>query len=209
MNFFSLPRKVGNFYFHGDRSFNKIALTFDDGPSEETERILNILKRYNAKAMFFIWGKRIKGREKILNQIIDEGCEVGNHTFSHKRLGFKFREFIDKDILKCDKELEKIGIKTSLFRFPGFSFGLNSILACKKLNKKVIFCDVISDDWKLRGVDFSLEIIKRRIKNGSIISFHDYVESVGKNKFVVEILENFLKEFSGKFNFVNVSNILK
>ena len=68
-------------YFHGNRKIKEIAITFDDGPSEETLDILNILKRYNIKATFFIVGKMIKGRENIMEAIKKEGHEFGNHTF--------------------------------------------------------------------------------------------------------------------------------
>ena len=140
-------KKTGNFYYHGDREKNEIALTFDDGPSEETLQVLKILKKFNAKATFFIWGQRIKGRERIIRKIIKEGHEIGNHTFSHKRLYFKSKDFIERDIKKCDEELAKFKIKTKLVRCPGFKFGVNSILTFRKLKKRVIFCDVISKDW--------------------------------------------------------------
>ena len=58
-----------NIFFHGSRKNKKIAITFDDGPSKETEKVLNLLKKYDAKATFFIWGERIKGREKIIERI--------------------------------------------------------------------------------------------------------------------------------------------
>ena len=89
-------KRVFNFYFHGNRSKKEIALTFDDGPSKETEKILGILKRHKANTTFFVWGERIKGREKTIKRIKKEGNEIGNHTFSHKRLLFKSKNSLSK-----------------------------------------------------------------------------------------------------------------
>lgn len=213
--------KFFNFYRKGSCKENKIALTFDDGPSKETEKVLDLLKKFNAKATFFIWGKKIKGREKIIKRILREGHEIGNHTHSHKWLIFKSYNFIKKDILSCDIDLEKVGIQTSLFRFPAFKWGLISFIACLKLRKKVIFCDVVSNDWLrpwLRNKN-KLIIIKiapvikkviRRTKNGSIINFHDYLQGVGSHKEIIPILEGVLPELKKKkYKFVTVSELLK
>ena len=194
-------KNMGNFYYHGSRKENGVTLTFDDGPSQETEKVLDILKKYKAKATFFIWGQRIKGRERIIKKILKEGHEIGNHTFSHKSLWFKSKRFIKEDIEKCDKELRNIRVKTDLFRFPSFRFGINAIVVCKGLKKKVIFCDVISNDWldpylrkkyDKKGsikIDKVVRKVLDRTKSGSIISFHDYLEGIGPNREIVPILE--------------------
>lgn len=181
-------KKIWNLYFNGDKRKKEIALTFDDGPSKETENILDILKENNAKATFFIWGQRIKGREKIVKRIIEEGHEIGNHTFSHKRLYFKSRKFIEKDITKNDEELKRFGIKTNLLRLPGFKFGLNALIVCKKLNKKVIFCDVMSNDWMKPRTEKVVKKVLEKTRGGSIISFHDYLEGIGSNEEITPII---------------------
>lgn len=210
-----------NIYFHGNRKNKKIAITFDDGPSKETEKVLDLLKKYNAKATFFIWGERIKGREKTIERIKKEGHEFGNHTFSHKRMRFKSRKFMKEDIQKCDNELNKFGIKTSLFRFPGFKFGLNSLIVCWKLKKKMIFADMVSNDWlnpwlkikynkkKPVKIDKPIQKTLAKTKNGSILNFHDYLEGIGSHKEVIPIMEKVLPKLKEKgFEFVTVSELL-
>ena len=210
-----------NIYFHGSRKKEKIALTFDDGPSEETKKILDILKKYNIKATFFIWGKRIEGREGIIKRIKKDGHEFGNHTFSHKRMNFKSKKFIKEDIQKCDNELNKLGIKTDLFRFPGFKFGLNSLIVCWRLKKKMIFADMISGDWinplikvkynKKEPIDINGPIQKTlsKTKNGSILNFHDYLEGIGRNKEIIPIMKKIIPKLKEKeFEFVTVSKLL-
>lgn len=201
-------KKIGNLYLHGSRKENQIALTFDDGPSYETEKVLYLLKKYNAKATFFIWGQRIKGREKTIERIVREGHEIGNHSYYHKRLAFKSQEYIRNDLEKCDNELLKLRIKTNLFRPPYLSMFYNLFKVCKKLEKKIIACDVISHDWRKKGVNYAVERVLRKTKNGSIVNFHDYLEGIGTNEEIIPILEKILPNLKEKYKFVTVSKLL-
>lgn len=212
-------------YFHGDRNKKEIAITFDDGPAEDTLRVLEVLKKYDIKATFFLVGKMIKDREYIIQQAKNDGHEFGNHTFSHKRLWFKSKKFIENEIKKCDEELEKVDIKTDLFRFPGFKYGPTSLSVCKKLEKKIIFIDSIffnqnGHDWYrpwlkkiglIKGaikIDKVVEHTLRNTKNGSILGLHDYLQEIGPNPEVVSILEKILPELKEKgFKFVMISEM--
>lgn len=200
--------RIGNLYFWGSRKENKIALTFDDGPSEETKKILDILKKHNSKATFFIWGQRIPGNEGVIKRIIKEGNDVGNHSYKHQRLKFKPREEIKKDLEKCDEELKKLDIKTNLFRPPAFSIGINLWLICNKLKKKIILCDVVSDDWRRPGADKVVIKVLRKTRNGSVIDFHDYLEGIGSNEDIVPIMEKLIPKLKEKYNLVTISELL-
>jgi peptidoglycan/xylan/chitin deacetylase (PgdA/CDA1 family) len=213
-------------YFHGDRNKNKISLTFDDGPSEETLNVLDVLKKYNVKATFFLVGKMIKGREYIIERIKDDGHEFGNHTFSHKRLWFKPRKFVEEDINKCDEELQRVGIVTDLIRFPGLKYDINTINICKKLHKLPIFAELLTFnqfayDWFrpwLNKVGFTKSPIKidtvikktiEKTRNGSILGFHDYLQEIGPNPESHLIIEKIIPELQKKgFIFVTVSKLL-
>ena len=211
-------------YFNGKRNQNKIALTFDDGPSEETEGVLEILKRYDIKATFYIVGKMIKGREHVIEQIKKGGHSFGNHTYSHTRLWFKSTKFIQNEIWACDKELAKVGVKTDLFRFPGFRCGITGLLTCKKLSKTIVF-GTLFYDWVSR--DYFNPYLKRRqdisgdekinkvvknvlskTKNGTILVLHDYLQEIGPNKEILAILEKVLPELKSKYQFVPLCEFL-
>lgn len=100
-----------------------IYLTFDDGPSENTNNILNTLNEYNVKATFFVIGNQIKGQEKTLKRIQNEGHSIGLHTCTHnfKKIYSSNKIFID-EMLKCQEEVYKVtGIKSNIIRFPGGS----------------------------------------------------------------------------------------
>lgn len=100
-----------------------IYLTFDDGPSKNTNNILNTLNEYNIKATFFVIGNQVKEHGDILKRIQDEGHSIGLHTCTHnfKKIYSSNQIFID-EMLKCQEEVFKVtGIKSNIIRFPGGS----------------------------------------------------------------------------------------
>ncbi len=99
-------------------------LTFDDGPSENTEKILDILKENDIKATFFIIGWCIDGREDILKRIADEGHTIGIHTYSHdyEEIYSSVDAYVDDFAKAYDRIYEVTGIKPWLFRYPGGSY---------------------------------------------------------------------------------------
>lgn len=107
----------------------EIYLTFDDGPSDRvTPKILDILKDENVKATFFIVGKNAERRKELLKREFDEGHAIGVHSYSHKYKDiYSSSESLIKDIDDCNEIIKEVtGRKSSLYRFPGGSFGLSS-----------------------------------------------------------------------------------
>ena len=214
-------------YFHGNRNKKEIALTFDDGPAEATLELLKVLKKYKVKATFFVVGKMIKDREYIIKHIKNEGHEIGNHTFSHKRLWFKSRDFIENEIIKCDEELKRVGIETNLIRFPGLKYGPNAVMICKKLKKVPIFAEFLTlnqfaYDWfkpwlRKRGFikgEIKIDTVTKRTtkytKNGSILVFHDYLQEIGPNPEIILIIDKVIPALQAKgFKFVTISELFE
>lgn len=156
------------YYFHGNRSENKIALTFDDGPNPFfTEKFLKILEKYNTKATFFILGKWAILYPEIVRKIISSGHIIGNHSYSH----FK------GDFVKADKIIKKIIGKTPNFIRPPY---LN-LAFCLKIkdfqNIKIINFDVDSFDYAGISSEEIISRVKKQVQNGSIIDFHDGSEN--------------------------------
>jgi uncharacterized protein YbbC (DUF1343 family)/peptidoglycan/xylan/chitin deacetylase (PgdA/CDA1 family) len=98
-------------------------LTFDDGPSPVTRQVLDILKKYDVKATFFVVGKNIPGNEAILKRAVAEGHVIGGHTYSHDyRIIYKDIRSFFADLELGNRLIEKAtGIKPEVFRFPGGS----------------------------------------------------------------------------------------
>ncbi|MDD3225834.1 MAG: polysaccharide deacetylase [Clostridium sp.] len=98
-----------------------IYLSFDDGPSDMTDKILDVLEENNVKATFFLIGNQIEGHEATIRRIHDEGHGMGLHTYTHKYSNKK--NFI-KEMRHCRNDICKItGVAPNIIRFPGGSRG--------------------------------------------------------------------------------------
>jgi len=166
----------------------KIGISFDDGPTENTLSILNILKKHKVKAGFFCIGKNIERHPDIFNKIIIDGHLVGNHTYSHTRkMGTLGVSKIIWEIEECNRVAAEVaGIKMNLFRPP---FGIVNPKTKKALQKT----GLVSVGWSIRSFDailsseeMILKRIKKRIKPGAVILLHD------NNAKTVNILEQLL-----------------
>jgi peptidoglycan/xylan/chitin deacetylase (PgdA/CDA1 family) len=106
-----------------------IYLTFDNGPGAFSEGILDILKKHNIKAAFFVIGRNIAGNETVLQRIVEEGPSLGIHTFSQdfRRIYSSVENYLDDFSRAYELIKEETGISTAIFRFPGGSInGYNS-----------------------------------------------------------------------------------
>ncbi|MDP4088025.1 MAG: polysaccharide deacetylase family protein [Bacillota bacterium] len=126
----------------------RVYLTFDDGPIPIiTEQILDVLKEYNIKATFFVVGKQIPGRERILKRIYKEGHSIGLHTYSHKYTKQYYSDdALIKEMLKTREQIHGVlGISPSIIRFPGGSMNRLSgdLLAKLHSNNMRVF------DWNV------------------------------------------------------------
>ena len=153
----------------------ELAITFDDGPCEQTTEFLDLLKKHNVRATFFLIGKNIKGKEAVVQRIVSEGHAIGSHSYEHNySFAVKSVRKIEKDLLKCSEEIEKItGKKPHLFRPP---FGVTT----PRLARAVHNLGMESIGWTIRSNDGvekdSLRIEKnlnRKEIDGSVVLFHD------------------------------------
>ncbi|WP_264552811.1 polysaccharide deacetylase family protein [Flavobacterium sp. N2038] len=153
----------------------KIALTFDDGPSIFTLEVLELLKKYNAKATFFCIGKNIETHPEILKQIIAEGHLVGNHSYSHSKFfDFYHEDKITDELRKTDKLLEKFTSKKINFFRPPYGVTTPSIRRALKITgHQVIGWNIRSLDGGTKNQDLILSRIKKRVSPGGIVLLHD------------------------------------
>ncbi len=198
-----------NFLFYGSRKKNEIALTFDDGPSKQTDEVLKILTKYKVKGTFFVIGKKIKENPSAINKIIKQGSEIGNHSYNHETLSFKPKNFIMNEIDKTDELLSKYKVKTLIFRPPHGSFSFNLISIIKEKKMKSIFWDVDPKDCKCDyNANERANYILKRAKNGSIIDLHDYADGIGDNEKLIELLEIIIPLLKKRgYNAVTISDL--
>lgn len=159
----------------------KIAyLTFDDGPSANTYKILDVLREYNVKGTFFVLGKSVEANKDILKAVHDQGHAIGNHTYSHNYdyLYSNVDNFMG-EIYKTEELIKSIipDYKTKMIRFPGGSFGRTKHQkAVEKAGYKHFNWHVDSEDSK--AILVPVEHIKESVFNTLwyrriVILFHD------------------------------------
>jgi peptidoglycan/xylan/chitin deacetylase (PgdA/CDA1 family) len=167
----------------------KIALTFDDGPSEYTLEVLALLKKYNAKATFFCIGKNIETHPEILKQIIADGHLVGNHSYSHSKFfDFYNAKQIQEEIEITDALLEKYTFKKINFFRPPYGVTTPSIRrALNVTGHKTIGWNIRSLDGGTKDQELILNRIIKRVSPGGIVLLHDTASHS------VLVLEQFLQ----------------
>lgn len=169
LSFLTLPISVKENFLNID--YKTVALTFDDGPSGYTNKILELLKQYNYNATFFVIGNKINQHEDIISNINEYNNEIGNHTYSHLWATHYSNEYVLNDILKCDEAIYKIiKKKTKLFR-PCYGAINNSLK--HNINKEIIMWTLDSSDWKIKNKSKISEKILNNIKDLDIILMHD------------------------------------
>jgi peptidoglycan/xylan/chitin deacetylase (PgdA/CDA1 family) len=150
-----------------------LALTFDDGPSESTPRLLELLAEYRAPATFFQCGANVRRLPAIARQIAAGGHEIGNHTDSHARLDFRSPTFIRREISRAQESIvAATGVVPRLFRAPyGVRwFGLRA--AQRELKLLGVMWTVLGLDWKWPANRVA-ERVLRGSSNGVIVCLHD------------------------------------
>jgi peptidoglycan/xylan/chitin deacetylase (PgdA/CDA1 family) len=158
----------------GPADGNRIALTFDDGPcAGYTEQILDILRRHQVKATFFVCGQNVERSPEILRRIQAEGHAIGNHSYSHRLPLFRSRAFFAREIDLTQEAIEKVTGKRPKFFRPPFGarwLGLQSVLKARGLS--LVNWSDTGYDWKLDAEGIVRETLKT-LGPGSIILLHD------------------------------------
>ena len=177
-------------------------LTFDDGPHPEaTPFVLDLLKKYNAKATFFCLGKNVHEYPAIYRRIVDEDHKTGNHTYNHMN-GWKSD---DKKYFE-DVVLARKYIDSNLFRPP---YGKASKLQIKHLRSdfdlKVVMWSVLSGDFDQKlSQETCLKNVLLSCKEGSIVVFHDSAKAFGKLTYVLPRMLEFFSERGYRFDKINL-----
>ncbi|WP_010283133.1 polysaccharide deacetylase family protein [Bacillus timonensis] len=182
-----------------------VALTFDDGPTENINEILSLLDKYDVNATFFLIGQDIEKYPEEAKKIVDAGHQVGNHTYSHNRMIFKSPSFIKSEIEKTDQLIREAGYKGEIdFRPPngkklmGLPFYLN------KVNKDTITWNIEPDSYYPTPVE-KIRYVKESIQPGSIILIHPMYEDID---IVIEEIEGIIRVLEDEgYSFVTVNEL--
>ena len=171
----------------------KVVLSFDDGPHPKyTLEILEILDRYNVKALFFVIGNNVNTHPEIANEIIKRGHQIGVHTQSHSNFfGLFGQKKVQSEIELCSKSIQKAtGKVTQLFRPP---FGVtNPIISgvVQLQNFQSIGWNVRSFDTTTKNVDTIIKRVTSQVSAKSIVLLHDRLpQTVGSLPEIIKTIK--------------------
>ena len=194
---------------------HRLVLTFDDGPDPTwTPKVLDVLKKYNAHAVFFVTGTMASRYPDLVQRMVDEGHEVGLHTFNHPDLSYQSKKRIDWELSQNQLALAgAAGIRTSLFRPPYSSFSdamdnkswpVTQYIGTRGYITVVNNTD--SEDWKKPGVRTIIKNATPRRGKGAIVLMHD---SGGDRHQTVQALDKLLPQLQDRgYKFQNLTEAL-
>ena len=174
----------------GGGARDRALLTFDDGPHpESTPAALRLLKKHDARAIFFVVGRRIERAPHVLKMILDEGHALGNHSFSHPLEGSPpFGPYL-KDLRKCQAHIAALtGVRPRFFRPPLGGLSFSSMAAPRLLGLTTVLWSVDAYDWDLKSAEEARAAAGRLAerlgpgrRRSEIVLMHDdhpYIETV-------------------------------
>lgn len=197
----------------GNEDEKIIALTFDDGPDEVfTPQVLDILKKNDVKATFFLVGENLKQNKEIVKRQFEEGHEIGNHTYTHINVAKSGYDKVYEEITKTQEEIKEItGVEPKLFRPPYRAMSRNMCDIVKNKNMNIILWSNLDPrDWSNPGVYSIVNTIESKVGNGNIILLHDYNNLRNSKSQTIQALESvipYLKEQGYKF--VTISELIE
>lgn len=150
-----------------------VALTFDDGPhAKVTPELLKTLKKYDARATFFMLGQNVEFNQQIVKDVYEAGHEIANHSWNHPQLTRLSQAEVKKQIDDTQKAIEKItGEKPKHLRPPYGAFNQNVKDAAKGMNIELWTVDTM--DWQTRNKDSVVREILKHTTDGSVVLMHD------------------------------------
>jgi peptidoglycan/xylan/chitin deacetylase (PgdA/CDA1 family) len=198
-------------HWEGTRTRPSVALTFDDGPSESTEDMLEVLDRYGVQATFFQCGANVRRLPQVSRLVLELGHEIGNHSENHPTFYFRSRKFIHKEMAAAQRTFEDtLGVRPKLFRAPfGVRwFGVGG--AQRKLGLTGVMWSCLALDWRLGSTAIAARCIEAA-RSGAILCLHDgrELQSRPNVRPAIEAVKRIVPELLERgFEFETASSIL-
>ena len=183
-----------------------IAMTFDDGPSLWTERILNMLKRHDARATFFVCGHNVREHEWLLLRMREEGHEIGNHGWSHFPLDQLSDDAVRGELATTSETIERItGEAPRWWRAPHLRRTEAIEAMGASLGMEHIGFTLDSLDWRTTGSQV-VRLAIDRLRDGDILDLHDGYppHEIADRSHVAPAVDQILAHFAGVHDFVTI-----
>lgn len=203
-------------YRSGNRTIKAVAITFDDGPSQEfTPAILDILKEHNVPATFFMVGNHVEKYPEIAQRIVEEGHEIGNHTQSHRNIPTLSTLNLHKEVMEATRVISEVtGVYPQYIRPPRGMYDGRFRRLAHLLGHEIVLWTTSSRDWRYGVTAESIvRNVTSRAKSGDIFLFHDSGALVasegGDRKATVKALPLVITTLQAKgFEIVPLSQLL-
>ena len=165
----------GVLYRKIDKKKKMVALTYDDGPSANTPKILDTLEKYDAVATFFVVGNRVSTYANTVKRAYGMGCEIGNHTYEHKILTRADAAGIREQVSKTNAAVKNItGTDPIVMRPPG---GCVNDTVKSQTGMPMILWSIDTLDWRTRNAASTKTAVLDHVKDGDIVLMHDLYEA--------------------------------
>ncbi|MFJ7952177.1 polysaccharide deacetylase family protein [Lysinibacillus sp. NPDC096418] len=182
-----------------------VALTFDDGPTDNTNQIMALLEEHNAKATFFLIGEEIEKNPEEARRIAEEGHQIGNHTYSHNRMIFKTPSYYKDEIEKTDQLIRNIGYKGEIDVRPPNGKKLIGLPYYLNKHKRDTITWNLEPDTFYTTVSDKVKYVTENIEPGSIILLHSMYDKTGEP---LQTIEGILQELSNEgYTFITVNEL--
>ena len=181
-----------------------IALTFDDGPSAHTQRLLDIFRTYGGKGTFFVLGSTLDSRQETLRRIANEGHEIGNHSWSHSQFTDISSAEVKNEIMKTRTKIYDItGVDCTIVRAPHGSCNDRIKAIGKELGVSFVNWTLDTLDWKSKNANAVYNELMKDVADGYIILCHDL------HKTTVDAMERLIPDLIEKgYQLVTVTELL-
>jgi peptidoglycan/xylan/chitin deacetylase (PgdA/CDA1 family) len=202
------PRDV---ILRGPMNRREVALTFDDGPDAVfTPQILNVLRRTGVKATFFVVGRRVQRYPRVLQRMLREGHEVGNHSWSHPKMSRQSAGRVRTELQRASDEVNRVGnVRPRFFRPPYGALSETVIREAVAEGYKIILWNVDSLDWSGIPATIVTTNVLSHIRPGSITLMHSATGRGGNLHNTVQALPSIIRRMRREgYRFVKISELL-
>lgn len=182
-----------------------IALTFDDGPGKTAGKLLDTLKKHNAKATFFLEGQYVKARPELVKRMAKEGHQLGNHSYRHPDFTKIGEAEIKSEITQTQELVHKLTGKYPTTLRPPFGLYDDRVKEiATELGLPIVLWNTGSRDWATRNEDAIYKEVMKGVRRDSVVLLHDWVTQT------VDVMPRLLTALKKQgFHVVTVSSLLR
>ena len=156
----------------------QIALTFDDGPSDVTMRVLDVLEKAGGLATFFVLGKQVADHTAQLKRMVAGGFQIGNHTWSHEYIRSIPADEVRRTIGLTNEAIrDACGVTPSIMRPPGGVWSDEALVVLEEMGLPAVFWNVDPRDWETKDAQSTIDHVLDRAEDGRIVIMHDLYEA--------------------------------